>query len=93
MERPVELSRMEAGAGIARGGVHRAVLAFFVVGALLNGENLLSSAERMEHGSGARMVCVAAARPLAAVTRCLHLGAPRRAIESWIDRVARSEAP
>ncbi|MBM4156030.1 MAG: hypothetical protein FJ221_13545 [Lentisphaerae bacterium] len=88
MERPVELARMEEGAGITRAGVHLAVGVFFVVGALLNGENLLATAETMEHGSPARTVCVAAARPLAAAARALHLGAPRRAIEAWVDRIS-----
>jgi hypothetical protein len=78
---------MESGAGLPRGSIHRTVAVFFVAGALLNGENLLRSAERMEHGTSARAVCVAVARPLAAVTRALHLGALRRTVETWVDAV------
>lgn len=88
MERPIELIRMEQGAGAARAAVHRTVAAFFLAGALLNGENLLATAERMEHGSAARAACIEVARPLAAVTRSLGLGLPRRSIEAWIDRTA-----
>ncbi len=87
-ERSIEISRMESGKGAPRGSIHRTVAVFFVVGALLNGENLLRNAERMEHGSRARAVCVALSRPLAAVTRALHLGALRRTVETWMDAVS-----
>ncbi|MBU4460487.1 MAG: hypothetical protein KJ579_07970 [Verrucomicrobia bacterium] len=86
----IEETRLAEGAGVSRGTVHRALAVFFVAGALLNGENLLRSAERMEHGRPIRSVWIAAARPIAAVSRTLGLGAPRRWIEA---RVAALDEP
>jgi hypothetical protein len=80
----IEETRPAERAGVPRGTVHRALAVFFVAGALLNGENLLRSAERMEHGRPMRSVWIAAARPVAAVSRSLGLGAPRRWIETRI---------
>lgn len=80
----IEETRLAEGAGVPRGTVHRVLAVFFIAGALLNGENLLRSAERMEHGRPMRAFWIAAARPVAAVTRTLGLGAPRRWIEARV---------
>ncbi len=86
MSKPsIEEFRLAAGVGVPRPAMHRALAVFFVAGALLNGENLLRTAERMEHGRPLREVCVAATRPLATVSRATGLGWLRRAIERWAD--------
>jgi hypothetical protein len=84
-EPAIEEDRHAAGIGTPRRNVHFMLAVFYVAAALLNGESLLRSAERMEHGRVLRMVCVAATRPLAAASRALRLDVPRRAIEAWVD--------
>ena len=79
----IEMEREAAGCGLPCRQVHVIVAVFFVAATLLNGESLLREAELMKYG---RMhdLCVALARPVAAVTRALHLGRPRAWVEQWV---------
>ncbi len=85
MKQPaIEEVRQAAEYGVPRRRAHVAVAVFFVVGGLLNGENLLRRAELLEHGRPLRTACVAAARPLAALSRATRLDRPRRWVEDWM---------
>ena len=77
----IEIEREVAGCGLSSGRVHIIIAVFYAVATLLNGESLLREAELMKYG---RMhdLCVALARPVAAVTRTLHLGRPR----AWLEQ-------
>lgn len=63
--------------------VTRALLTFYIIGALLNGEHLLAQAELMPFGVW-HTVCVTATRPLAHASRITGLSAPRYWIEEQI---------
>lgn len=80
----IEVEREAAGCGVPRARVHVALAIFYVVATLLSGEALLREAELMKYGR-TRDVCVALARPVAAVTRALHMGRPRAALERWFN--------
>ena len=75
-------------AGRARRPVHHAVLAAtaaLLLAALLDAEALQDTASQQPFG-WRRDVALALAEPLVDVSRALHLGAPRRWLESTFDR-------
>ena len=78
----IEEQREAAGCGLPRPRVHVIVAVFYVVATLLNGEALLREAELMKYGR-VHDLCVALARPVAAITRTLYLGRPRAWLERW----------
>ena len=61
--------------------VTRALLVFYVVAALLNGEHLLRQAELMRYDQWYRDVCVALARPIAYISRVTRASQLRRNVE------------
>lgn len=83
----IEERRMQSGKGVSRFGAHAAIVVFYVVGGLLNGGNLLRAAEGMEYGSRSRELCIALARPVAAMARATRLDRPRPWIEVLSNRL------
>ncbi len=83
--------RAEARRGVSPSSVTKALLVFYLLGALFNGEHMLDQAELMPYGAW-RDVCVAAARPVAAVSRATHFSAPRKWMETLPERLARTDA-
>lgn len=86
----IEDRRHEEARGWPRAKAHVAVAAFYLVVALLNGADVLRQAERLPFGRY-REVCVALARPLAAVSRATRLDRPRAALERWAGRALYEE--
>jgi len=62
------------------------VAVFYVAAALLNGEAILRTAERLEHGGTAQRSLVAVARPLAGLSRSLRLNWLRETAERLAQR-------
>lgn len=79
--REIETERAAANCGVPPRQAHRALAVFYVLMLLLNGSALLREAELLPYGRG-RDVCVALARPLAAVSGATRLDRPR----GWIER-------
>ena len=84
--RAIEVERAKAGCGVELPRVHRALALFYVLLALFNGTSLLRQAELMRYG-GRRDVCVALARPLAALSHATGLDRPRM----WVERLTGNE--
>lgn len=67
---------------VPRRRVHAAIVTFYMVAAILNGEALLRDAELMRYGR-ARDLAIALARPLASAARHTGLGRLRSWVERW----------
>jgi len=76
--------------GVAPGRVTKAVLVFFLMGTLLNGEHLLEQAQLMPYGSW-RDICIAVVRPVAIASKATCASAPRHWLEEWPARFAGEE--
>ncbi len=68
--------------------VNRAVMIFYLVGALMNGEHIHRNAELMEYGQ-LRDICVAVTRPIAYISNTTYLSTPRMWIEETLNPDAR----
>lgn len=79
--REIETERAAAQCGVPPRQSHQALAIFYGLLLLLNGSALLREAELMPYGRG-RDICVALARPLAAVSELTRLDRPR----GWIER-------
>ena len=62
-----------------------ALLAFYLLALLFNGEALYREAERLPYGEH-RDFCVALAKPLATISQITRLGWPRAWLEKRIDK-------
>lgn len=76
--------RSEAHLGVTTKRATLALLTFYIVAGLMNGEHLLDQARLMPYGKE-RDACVALAKPLAQMGRITRLSEPRHWIE---DRLA-----
>lgn len=79
-------ARAQDHAGVKPSRVTRALILFYVIAALLNGEHLHEQAKRMPYGAW-RDACVAITRPLAYTSRHLYMSKPRL----WLEHVLHTE--
>ncbi len=73
-------------AGVRPSRVTRALILFYVIAALLNGEHLHEQAKLMPYGAW-RDACVAITRPLAYTVRHVRLSQPRL----WLEQRLHTE--